>query len=400
MELNKQLAARIDRLTESKTLKMARLSRELKEKGVDIISLSLGEPDFDTPQFVQDAAYQAMKDGFTHYPPVAGYNDLRETIVNRYRTKYGMEVGIANTLVSTGAKHSLANLMMALIDFDDEVLIPAPYWVTYPEQVALAGGKVKTVYAGVNQDYKVSAEQLDAALTEKTRMIIFSSPSNPTGSIYTKDELAQIADVFRKYPNLVIVSDEIYELINFEGDHTSISAHKDLHDRLVIINGVSKGFAMTGWRLGYMVGPQWIVKACEKMQGQFTSGTSSISMKAATAAIGSDDSVVADMVAEFKKRRDFMINALGEESRIKMNRPGGAFYLFLDVSAFFGTSNGSQNISNSEELVMYLLSEANVALVDGGAFGAPDCIRISYAASMEQLNEAVSRLKKALGQLN
>lgn len=399
MELNRRLAARIDRLTESKTLKMARLSRELKDKGVDIISLSLGEPDFDTPGFVQNAAIQAMKDGFTHYPPVAGYNDLRETIANRYSTKYGMEVGVTNTLVSTGAKHSLANLIMSLIDFDDEVLIPAPYWVTYPEQVALAGGVSKTVYAGVEQDYKVSAEQLEEALTEKTRMIIFSSPSNPTGSIYTKEELAQIADVFRKYPNLIIVSDEIYELINFEGEHTSISAHKDLHDRLVIINGVSKGFAMTGWRLGYMVAPEWIIKACEKMQGQFTSGTSSISMKAAQAAIGSDDSVVADMVAEFKKRRDYMLDAFGEISRLKMNKPGGAFYLFIDVSEFFGTSNGETTINDSEELIMYLLGEANVAMVDGGAFGAPDCIRISYAASMEQLKEAVSRLKKALSQL-
>lgn len=348
MELNRRLAARIDRLTESKTLKMARLSRELKDKGVDIISLSLGEPDFDTPGFVQNAAIQAMKDGFTHYPPVAGYNDLRETIANRYSIKYGMEVGVTNTLVSTGAKHSLANLIMSLIDFDDEVLIPAPYWVTYPEQVALAGGVSKTVYAGVEQDYKVSAEQLEEALTEKTRMIIFSSPSNPTGSIYTKEELAQIADVFRKYPNLIIVSDEIYELINFEGEHTSISAHKDLHDRLVIINGVSKGFAMTGWRLGYMVAPEWIIKACEKMQGQFTSGTSSISMKAAQAAIGSDDSVVADMVAEFKKRRDYMLDAFGEISRLKMNKPGGAFYLFIDVSEFFGTSNGETTINDSE----------------------------------------------------
>jgi aspartate aminotransferase len=399
MEIDKRLASRIDRLTESKTLKMARLSRELKENGVDIISLSLGEPDFGTPQFVQDAAIQAMKDGYTHYPPVAGYNDLRETIANRYRTKYGMEVGISNTLVSTGAKHSLANLAMALIDFDDEVLIPAPYWVTYPEQVALAGGYTNTVYAGVEQDYKVSAQQLDEALTEKTRMIIFSSPSNPTGSIYTKDELAQIADVFKKYPNLIIVSDEIYELINFTGEHASISAHKDLHNRLVIINGVSKGFAMTGWRLGYMVAPEWIIKACEKMQGQFTSGTSSISMKAAKAAIGSDDSVVADMVTEFKKRRDFMMEGLSAEPRLKMNKPGGAFYLFIDVSAFFGTSFEKTTINNSEDLTTYLLDKAHVAMVDGGAFGAPDCIRISYANSMEQLNEAINRLVKALGQL-
>ncbi len=237
MEVNKRLAARVNRLTESKTLKMARLSRELKEKGVDIISLSLGEPDFNTPEFIQEAAISAMRNGFTHYPPVAGYNDLREAIANRYKNRFGMDVTLNNTLVSTGAKHSLANLIMSLIDSGDEVLIPAPYWVTYPEQVALAGGVTKTIYAGVEQDYKVTAEQLDEALTPETRMIIFSSPSNPTGSIYSKDELAQIADVFRKYPNLIIVSDEIYELINFVGEHSSISAHKDLHDRLVIING-------------------------------------------------------------------------------------------------------------------------------------------------------------------
>lgn len=399
MEVDKRLAKRVDRLTESKTLKMARLSRELKDKGVDIISLSLGEPDFDTPDFVQDAAIKAMKDGFTHYAPVAGYNDLREAIATRYRTKYGMDVTAANTIVSTGAKHTLANIVMSLIDFDDEVLIPAPFWVTYPEQVALAGGKSKVVLAGVEQDYKVSAAQLDEALTQETRMVIFSSPSNPTGSIYTREELAQFADVFRKYPNLIIVSDEIYELINFTGEHNTIAEHKDLHDRLVIVNGVSKGYAMTGWRIGYLVGPEWIVKACEKMQGQFTSGANSIAMKAAKAAIESGSEAIAPMLAEFKKRRDYLIEALSVEPRLKMNTPGGAFYLFIDISAFFGTSDGETNITEAEDLIMYLLDKAHVSMVEGGAFGAPNCLRISYAASMEQLNEAVARLTKALSEL-
>lgn len=399
MEVDKRLAKRVDRLTESKTLKMARLSRELKDKGVDIISLSLGEPDFDTPDFVQDAAIKAMKDGFTHYAPVAGYNDLREAIATRYRTKFGMDVTAANTIVSTGAKHTLANIVMSLIDFDDEVLIPAPFWVTYPEQVALAGGKSKVVLAGVEQDYKVSAAQLDEALTQETRMVIFSSPSNPTGSIYTREELAQFADVFRKYPNLIIVSDEIYELINFTGEHNTIAEHKDLHDRLVIVNGVSKGYAMTGWRIGYLVGPEWIVKACEKMQGQFTSGANSIAMKAAKAAIESGSEAIAPMLAEFKKRRDYLIEALSVEPRLKMNTPGGAFYLFIDISAFFGTSDGETNITEAEDLIMYLLDKAHVSMVEGGAFGAPNCLRISYAASMEQLNEAVARLTKALSEL-
>ncbi|MBI1185711.1 aminotransferase class I/II-fold pyridoxal phosphate-dependent enzyme [bacterium] len=398
MEVDKRLASRVNRLTESKTLKMARLSRELKDKGVDIISLSLGEPDFDTPQFIQEAAIDAMKQGFTHYPPVAGYPDLREAIAKRYR-EVGMQVSAANTLVSTGAKHSLANLIMSLIDFDDEVLIPAPFWVTYPEQVALAGGIVKTVNAGVAQDYKVSAQQLDEALSEKTRMIIFSSPSNPTGSVYTEAELSEMADVFRKYPNLIIVSDEIYELINFTGKHHSISVHKDLHERLVIINGVSKGYAMTGWRIGYMVAPEWIIKACEKMQGQFTSGANSIAMKAAKAALEGSDESVKLMLAEFKKRRDFLLDALAAEPRLKMNKPEGAFYLFIDVSDFFGLSDGETTIHTGEDLIMFLLDKAHVSMVEGDAFGAAECIRISYAASMEQLTEAANRILQALQKL-
>ena len=400
MEVDKRLAERMSRLTESKTLKMARLSRELKDQGVDIISLSLGEPDFGTPQHIKDAAFKAMEDGYTHYPPVAGFNDLREAVAGKYRKEHSMDVQASNILVSTGAKQSLANLILSLIDFNDEVLIPAPYWVTYPEQVSLAGGKVKVIEAKVDQDYKVSAQQLDNALTEHTRMIIFSSPSNPTGSVYTRAELAEMASVFEKYPNLIIVSDEIYELINFEGAHHSISAHPSLHHRLVIVNGVSKGYAMTGWRLGYIVAPLWIAQACEKIQGQLTSGTSSISMKAALEAITGSHESSNEMLNKFKARRDFMIEALKDIPGLKVNTPGGAFYLFVDVSAYYGKSGQGVTISNGEDLVMYLLGKANVALVEGDAFGAPECLRISYANSLEQLEEAVSRIKTALSKLS
>lgn len=399
MEVDKRLAGRVERLTESKTLKMARLSRELKEQGVDIISLSLGEPDFETPKHIRDAAVKAMDDGFTHYPPVSGYLDLREAIAKKYNDKFNMGVTANNVLVSTGAKHSLANLIMSLIDTGDKVLIPAPYWVTYPEQVAMAGGTVETVSAGVEQDYKITAAQLDEALTEDTRMLIFSSPSNPTGSVYSKEELASFAEVFRKYPNLVIVSDEIYELINFVGEHCSLSEFKDLHDRLVVVNGVSKGYAMTGWRLGYIVAPEWIIKPCTKIQGQLTSGGNSITMKAAKAAIEDDKSAAKAMLVEFKKRRDYLLEAFSVEPRMKMNRPEGAFYLFIDISAFFGTATGDTKINDAEDLIMYLLDQAHVSTVEGGAFGSPNCLRISYAASLEQLQEAARRILKAFGEL-
>ena len=398
MEVDKRLAGRVDRLTESKTLKMARLSRELKEQGVDVINLSLGEPDFDTPKFICDAAVKAMEDGFTHYPPVAGFKDLRQAIARKYQAQ-GLDVDFSNVLVSTGAKHSLANVIMSLIDFGDEVLIPAPYWVTYPEQVALAGGVVKSIYAGVEQDYKITASQLDDALSDKTRMLIFSPPSNPTGSVYSEKELNEMAEVLRKYPSVVVVSDEIYELINFASEHQSIAANKHLSDRLVIVNGMSKGYAMTGWRMGYIVAPHWILKPCEKMQGQFTSGTSAITMKASLAGIEGDKTEARAMLEEFRKRRDFLVEAFKAEPRIKLNNPQGAFYLFMDISEFFGTTDGSTTIGNAEDLAMYLLDNAHVSLVEGGAFGAPNCMRLSYAASMEQLKEALSRLLGALGQL-
>lgn len=399
MEVDKRLAGRVERLTESKTLKMARLSRELKDQGVDIISLSLGEPDFETPKHIRDAAVKAMDEGFTHYPPVAGYMDLREAIAKKYNDKFDMGVTANNVLVSTGAKHSLANLIMSLIDEGDKVLIPAPYWVTYPEQVAMAGGTFTTVDVGVEQDYKITASQLDEALTDDTRMLIFSSPSNPTGSVYSGDELASFAEVFRKYPNLIIVSDEIYELINFVGEHRSMSEYKDLHSRLVIVNGVSKGYAMTGWRLGYIVAPEWIVGPCTKIQGQITSGGNSITMKAAKAAIEDDKSAAKTMLKEFRKRRDFLLEAFAVEPRLKMNKPEGAFYLFIDISAFFGMSAGDTKVENAEDLIMYLLDQAHVSMVEGGAFGSPNCMRISYAASLEQLQEASRRILKALSEL-
>jgi aspartate aminotransferase len=399
MEIDKRVAARVDRLTESKTLRMARLSRELIDKGIDIISLSLGEPDFDTPLYIQEAAIAAMHNGFTHYPPVAGYPDLRRAIAQRYHETYGMDLGPANTLVSTGAKHSLANLVLALVDHGDEVLIPAPYWVTYPEQVALAGGKVRTVYAGVEQDYKMRPEQLRQALTQDTRLLIFSSPSNPTGSVYSQEELAAMAHVIRDFPNLVVVSDEIYEKINFTGQHHSLAAHADLHHRLVIVNGVSKGYAMTGWRIGYLVAPTWIVQACEKVQGQLTSATNSIAMKATLAAITQEDGSVQHMVQEFKKRRDFMYQALKQVPGIQLNLPDGAFYLFADVASYYGKQAHGQLINNSEDLVMYLLDQAHVAVVEGDAFGAPRCIRLSYATHINVLKEAAARLVSAFHHL-
>lgn len=399
MEVDKRLSSRVDRLSESKTLKMSRLSRELREQGVDVISLSLGEPDFRTPEHIRDAAKKAIDDGYSYYPPVGGYLDLKQAIADKYANEYGYSVAPSQVVVSNGAKQTLANLILSLIDFDDDVLIPAPYWVTYPEQVNLAGGKFRTVLASVDQDYKITPEQLDEALRPETRMLMFSSPSNPTGSVYSKEELLALGEVMKKYPNLIVVSDEIYEFINFEGKHHSISMVKELHDRLVIVNGVSKGYAMTGWRIGYLLAPDWIAKSCEKMQGQLTSAPASISQRAALAAIESSKEAAVAMCNTFKERRDYLLGEFASVDGFKMNKPDGAFYLFIDISGLYGKSANGETINSSEDFAMYLLKEARVSLVAGDAFGAPDCIRISYAASDEDLQNASARIKKAVAQL-
>lgn len=399
MEVDKRLSSRVDRLSESKTLKMSRLSRELREQGVDVIGLSLGEPDFRTPEHIRNAAKQAIDDGYSYYPPVGGYLDLKKAIAEKYAKEYGYSVAHSQVVISNGAKQTLANLILSLIDFDDDVLIPAPYWVTYPEQVNLAGGKFRSVSASVDQDYKITPEQLDDALRPETRMLIFSSPSNPTGSVYSKDELLALGEVLKKYPNLVIVSDEIYEFINFEGKHHSISMIKELHDRLVIVNGVSKGYAMTGWRIGYLLAPDWIAKSCEKMQGQLTSAPASISQRAALAAIQSSRETAVAMCNTFKERRDYLLGEFASVEGFKMNKPDGAFYLFIDISGLYGKSANGAAINNSEDFAMYLLKEARVSLVAGDAFGAPNCIRISYAASDEDLQNAAARIKEAVAQL-
>lgn len=402
MTTSQRLASRMDRLNESKTLRMSRLSREMKEEGIDVISLSIGEPDFETPPHIIEAAKKAMEEGYTHYPPVSGYNDLRKAIATKYKTNYGYPAELQNVLVSTGAKQSLANLAMALIDEGDQVLIPAPYWVTYTEQIQLAGGEVVSVQAGVEQEFKMRPEDLKRALEEndRIRMLIFSSPSNPTGSVYSMEELAAFAEILVNYPNVIIVSDEIYEHINFIGEHNSISAFPEIHDQLVIVNGVSKGYAMTGWRIGYIIAPLWLVKACEKLQGQFTSGANSIAQRAALAAIEGEMEATVAMRDRFLERRDWLLEQFKSLPQIKMNVPEGAFYLFMDVSEYFGTFYGDYIINSSEDLAMYLLKEAHVSLVAGDAFGTPECIRISYAASMDQLEEAFRRLKSAFSQLS
>lgn len=399
MQIEKRLSSRVDRLSESKTIKMSRLSREMQEKGIDVINLSLGEPDFVTPEHIRTAAKKAIDDGFTFYPPVGGYSDLRKAIADNYAKQFQTDISPQQVVVSCGAKQSLANVVMSLIDFDDDVLVPAPYWVTYPEQIRLAGGIPRYVHANVEQDFKITAAQLDDALRPETRLFVFSSPSNPTGSVYSEKELAAMAEVFQSYPNTVIISDEIYEHINFIGEHHSLYSHAALRDRTVIVNGVSKGYAMTGWRIGYIVAPKWIAGPCEKMQGQFTSAPSSISQRAALQALTTESSSVTEMKEEFKKRRDYMLSRLTPVEGLKLNKPEGAFYLFMDVSGLFGKKAGDRTIDDSEDFATYVLEEAHVSLVPGDAFGSPDCIRLSYAAGMVNLEKAADRIIAAIGQL-
>ena len=391
-----RLSERLLTMEESATIAMSRKSRELKAQGKDIISLSLGEPDFFTPQFIKDAALEAMNNNFTMYTPVPGYEDLRESIALKFKRDNNLVYTKDQIVVSTGAKQSIANVVLSLINPGDEVIIPAPYWVSYLEIVKVAEGIPVIVHAGIENDFKITGAQLEAAITPKTKLMLFSTPCNPTGSVYSKDELKDLANVLQKYPSLIALSDEIYEHINFEGKHESLAQFPEIYDQVVTVNGVSKAWAMTGWRLGYIAAHKDIAAACDKVQGQFTSATCSITQKAAIAAMNADPKVLDEMIGAFKSRRKLVLDALSEIPGLVSNKPGGAFYVFPNVSSFFGKSFNGRKISNSDELCMYLLEEGLVALVGGDAFGDPNCMRISYAASEKTLTEAMKRIKNAL----
>ena len=395
-----QLSERLLAMEESATIAMSRKSRELKAEGKDVISLSLGEPDFFTPEFIKDAAKKAMDDNFTMYTPVPGYDDLRESISRKFNRDNGLNYTKDQIVVSTGAKQSIANVVLSIVGPGDEVIVPAPYWVSYVEIVKVAEGTPVIINAGIENDFKINGKQLEAAITPKTKMLIFSTPCNPTGSVYTKEELRDLADVLVKYPNIVVISDEIYEHINFIGKHESLAQFPEVYDQVVTVNGVSKAWAMTGWRLGYIGAPKLIADACNKVQGQFTSGTCSITQKATIAAMDADPAVLKDMIVAFNNRRRLVLTALNEMDGVRANVPVGAFYVFPDVSSFFGKSYNGTVVKDANDLCLYLLAEALVALVSGDAFGDPNCIRISYAASEETLAEAMKRIKLALEKLN
>ena len=390
----------LGRLSESATIAMSRKARELKAAGRDIISLSLGEPDFDTPEPVKAAGIQAIEDNFTHYPPVPGYPEVRQAICDKLKRDNGLDYTADQIVISTGAKHSLMNVVLSLVDAGDEVILPAPYWVSYADMTNLAGGKVVTVQTGIEQDFKMTADQLRDALTDRTRIVIVNSPNNPSGSVYTEEEMAALAAVLREHPRAIAISDEIYEYINFTEAHASLAAQPGMMERTVTVNGVSKGFAMTGWRIGYIAAPQWIAAACTKLQGQFTSGASGISQKATEHAMNGGGALAAEMKAAFLKRRDFMVNGLKAIDGFEVNVPQGAFYIFPDVSALFGRKHAGGTLSSGHDLAMYLLEAADVATVGGDAFGSRNCIRLSYAASDEQLAEALRRIERAVGELS
>lgn len=394
------LADRINRLEESATIAMARKSRQLIAEGRDIISLSLGEPDFDTPDFIKDAAVQAISDNYTKYMAVSGYEDLRIAICNKFKRDNNLSYSPEQIVVSTGAKQSIANVVMSLINPGDEVIVPAPYWVTYVEIIKMAGGIPIIVHAGISSDFKITPKQFEAAISDKTKMMIFSSPCNPTGSVYNESELQGLANVLSRYKNVIVISDEIYEHINFTGQHHSLAQFPEVKDQVVTINGVSKAFAMTGWRLGYLGGPKWIAAACTKMQGQFTSGACGITQRAAKTAIEADPIVVHEMRDEFLNRRNYVLNRLKKIDGVKINVPPGAFYVFPDVSSYFGKAANGFTVNTASDLSLYLLEFANVAIVTGDAFGDPDCIRISYAAAEEVLKNAMDRIESALNELS
>lgn len=394
------ISDRVNRLSESATIAMARKARELKSQGIDIISLSLGEPDFNTPDFIKDAGKEGIDKNFSKYMPVNGYQDLREAISNKFKRDNGIDYNTEQIVVSTGAKQSIANVVLSLINPGDEVIVPAPYWVSYAEIIKMAEGVPVFIDTSIKNDFKISPSELQGAITNKTKMMIYSSPCNPSGSVYSKEELRSLADILVNYPSITVLSDEIYEHINFTGSYFSIGAFPDMYNQVVTINGVSKSFAMTGWRLGYIGAPLHIAQACTKIQGQFTSGTSSISQRAAIAAVSANPSEIHEMRDAFLSRRDFILEELNKIKGININQPQGAFYVFPDVSAFFNKSYGNFTVTNSDQLAMYILETAKVAVVTGNAFGSPNCIRISYASSMEKLKDAMDRIATALNNLN
>lgn len=394
------LSDRIAQLPESATIAMAQRARELRQEGKDIVNLSLGEPDFDTPEHIKLAAKMAIDEGYSKYTPVPGYLDLREAICAKFKRDNGLDYAPNQIVVSTGAKQSIANAVLCLVNPGDEVILPVPYWVSYSAIARLAEATIVEIPTSIENDFKLSPEQLEAQITDKSRVIIFSSPCNPTGSVYSKQELQALAEVIERYERLIVISDEIYEYINFGGQHHSIASFGNMIDRVITVNGLSKGFAMTGWRLGYIGAPAWIAKACIKMQGQFTSGTSSITQRAAIEALTGDLAPTYAMRDEFLKRCNYMLAELGKIEGMKLNVPTGAFYLFPDISSFFGKSVGDRVIKNPSDLCMYLLEEHGVAVVTGEAFGDPNCIRISYAASDEELAKAVRRISEGLAALN
>ena len=395
-----KLSERINRLAESATLAMARMSRELKAEGKDVIALSLGEPDFNTPEFIKDAAKDAINNNFSHYTPVPGLDDLRISIANKFKRDNKLEFSKDEIVVSTGAKQSLANICLSLLNPGDEVLIPCPYWVSYAEIIKLSEGVPVEITSSVEQNFKVSAEDIENSISEKTKMFMFSSPCNPSGSVYTEKELKAFAKVFEKHPDIFIVSDEIYEHINFTNEHFSIGRIDSIKDRVITVNGVSKGFAMTGWRVGFIGAPLWIAKACNKIQGQVTSATCAIAQKATEEAMNADPVLVTNkMKNSFLNRRNLLLEKLNEIKGVKCNIPDGAFYVFPDVSYFHGKTDGKIKINDSNDLCMYLLNSCHVALVSGAPFGNPECVRISYAASEEKLIEAVKRIKIQLEKL-
>lgn len=394
-----QLSSFLQRFNEPETLKMAKLGRELRAKGIDVIDLSLGEPDFDTPQHIKDAAVKAIQDNWSHYTPVPGFLDLREAVCTKLKRDNNLDYKPEQIVVSTGAKQSLANAILALVDEGDEVIIPTPYWVTYSELVKIARGKVVEIKSKAANQFKISAAELEAAITPKTKVFMFSSPCNPSGTVYSKEELAAFAEVFRKYPAITILSDEIYEYINFVGAHESIAQFDDIKDRVVLINGLSKGFAMTGWRIGYIAANAEIAKACEKVQGQFTSGTCSIAQKAGVTALTTDLRPTHDMAEEFTRRRKRVLELVRDIPGIQCPEPDGAFYIFPDVSSYYGKSDGQTTVTNAPDFSMYLLNNAHVSSVMGDAFGEPNCVRFSFANSMEKIEEGWKRIKEALSKL-
>jgi len=398
--LSQQPASRLDKLAESQTLAMARRSREMTAQGIDVVNLSIGEPDFETPGFIKEAACEAIHNNITHYTPVPGFAELRAAVARKFERDNGLSYKPEQIVVSTGAKQSIANVILSLLNEGEEVLIPVPYWVSYLELIKLADGVPVFVPSTVHDNFKVKPEALRKALTAKTRMLIFSSPCNPSGSVYSREELQALADVLADFPNVLVVSDEIYEHINYLGAHCSMASIPGMMDRTVTVNGVSKGFAMTGWRIGYIGAPLWIAKACEKMQGQFTSGTCSVSQMAALAAVNADPIVVEPMRESFLQRRNLVVELLSKIPGIKCNVPDGAFYVFPDITHYFGKAKGERVIRNSSDFAMYLLDEAHVAVVSGDAFGDDNCFRFSYACSEAQIRKAIERMSAALAQLN